>query len=65
MDESKECKWMQRCPKPVYNEGQAMERVDSKLNWKENINSVLEKKKWTQECIAWEIWDDLESVQMC
>ena len=38
---------------------------DSKLNWKENINSVLEKKKWTQECIAWEIWDDLESIQMC
>ena len=41
----------QRCPRPVYIESQAMERVDtykylgvvfdSKLNWKENINSVL------------------------
>ena len=41
----------QRCPKPVYIEGEAVERVgtykylgvvfDSKLNWKENINSVL------------------------
>jgi len=40
---------MQRCPKPVYNEGQAMERVDSKLNWKENINSVLEKKRKKSE----------------
>ena len=45
----------QRCPKPVYINGEAVERVDtykylgvvfdSKLNWKENINSVLEKKK--------------------
>ena len=44
----------QRCPKPVYIKGEAVERVDtykylgvvfdSKLNWKENINSVLEKK---------------------
>ena len=43
----------QRCPKPVYIKGEAMERVgthkylgvvfDSKLNWKENINSVLKK----------------------
>ena len=41
----------QRCPKPVYIKGEAMERVEtykylgvvfgSKLNWKENINSVL------------------------
>ena len=58
----------QRCPKPVYIKGEAVERVDtykylgvcflnyifySKSNWKENINSVL-KKKWTQQCIAWE-----------
>ena len=42
----------QRCPKPVYIKGEAVERVvtykysgvvfDGKLNWKENINSVLE-----------------------
>ena len=41
-------------PKPVYIKGEAVERVDtykylgvvfdSKLNWKENINSVLRKK---------------------
>ena len=44
----------QRCPKPVYIKGEAVERVntfkylgvvfDSKLNWKENINSVLKKR---------------------
>ena len=43
----------QRCPKPVYIKGEAVERVDthkylgvvfdSKLNWKEKINSVLKK----------------------
>ena len=43
----------QRCPKPVYIKGVAVELVeaykylgvvwDSKLNWKENINSVLRK----------------------
>ena len=43
----------QRCPKPVCIKGEAVERVDtykylgvvfdSKLNWKENINSVLKK----------------------
>ena len=43
----------QRCPKPVYFKREAVERVntykylgavfDSKLNWKENINSVLKK----------------------
>ena len=43
----------QRCCKPVYIKGEAMEGVDtykcvgvvfdSKLNWKENINSVLKK----------------------
>ena len=40
----------QRCPK-----GEAVERVvvfDSKLNWKENINSGLRKKKSDRECIA-------------
>ena len=41
----------QRCLKPVYITGESVERVetykylgvvfDSKLNWKENINSVL------------------------
>ena len=45
----------QRCPKPVYINGEAVERVDtykhlgvvfdSKLNWKENINSVLKKSE--------------------
>ena len=42
-----------KCPKPVYIKGEAVERVDtynylgvvfdSKLNWKENINSVMKK----------------------
>ena len=45
----------QRCPKQVYIKGEAVERVDtykylgvvfdSKLNWKENINSVLKKRE--------------------
>ena len=45
----------QRCPKPVYIKGEAVERVDtykylgvvfdSKLNWKENIKSVLKKSE--------------------
>ena len=45
----------QRCPKPVCIKGEAVERVetyiylgavfDSKLNWKENINSVLKKSE--------------------
>ena len=45
----------QRCPKPVYIKGEAVERVDTykylgvvfdiKLNWKENINSVLKKSE--------------------
>ena len=44
----------QRCPKPVYIKGEAVERVDtykylsvvfdSKLNWKDIINSVRLKK---------------------
>ena len=43
----------QRCPKPVYIKGEAVERVDTykylgvvfdiKLNWKENINVLHEK----------------------
>ena len=51
----------QRYSKPVYIKGEAVERVDtykylgvvfdSKLNWKENINSVL-KKSELEECIA-------------
>ena len=45
----------QRCPKPVYIKGEAVEKVDtykylgvvfdSKLSWKENINSVLKKSE--------------------
>ena len=45
----------QRCPKPVYIKEEAVERVgtykylgvvfDSKLNWKENIKSVLKKSE--------------------
>ena len=45
----------QRCPKPVYVKGEAVERLatykylgvvfDSNLNWKENINSVLKKSE--------------------
>ena len=50
----------QRCPKPMYTKGQAVERVDtykylgvvfdSKLNWKENINSVLKKVNSRMYC---------------
>ena len=49
----------QRCPKLVYIIGEAEERVDayeylgvifdSKLNWKENINSVLKKSELKNE----------------
>ena len=45
----------QRCPIPVYIKGEAVEGVDtykylgvffdSKLSWKENINSVLKKSE--------------------
>ena len=51
----------QRCPKPVYIKGEAVERVDtykylgvvfdSKLNWKENINSVLTKENSRIYCM--------------
>ena len=47
----------QRCPKPVYIKGETVERVDtykylgvvfdSKLNWKEIINAVL---NWRMYC---------------
>ena len=50
----------QRCPKPVYIKGEAVERVetykylgmvfDSKLNWKEDINSVLKKANSRMYC---------------
>ena len=50
----------QRCPKPVYIKGEAIERVDTckysgivfdrKLNWKENINSVLKKVNLRMYC---------------
>ena len=45
----------QRCPKPVYIKGEAVERVDtykylgvifdSKLNWKENTQLCAEKSE--------------------
>ena len=45
----------QRCPKPVYIKGEAVERVetykylgvvfDGKLKWKENNSSVLKKSE--------------------
>ena len=51
----------QRCPEPVYIKGEAVERVDtykylgvvfdSKLNWKENINSVLKKVNSRMYCM--------------
>ena len=50
-----------RCPKPVYIKGETVERVetykylgvvfDSKLNWKENINSVLKKVNTRMYCL--------------
>ena len=50
-----DCRKNQRCSIPVYIKGEAVERVetykyfgvvfDSKLNWKENINSVLRKSE--------------------
>ena len=51
----------QRRPKPVYIKGEAVERVetykylgvvfDSKLNWKENTNSVLKKVNMRMYCL--------------
>ena len=51
----------QRCLKPVYIKGEAVERVetykylgvvfDSKLNWKENINLVLKKVNTRMYCL--------------
>ena len=51
----------QRYPKPVYVKGETVERVDtyqylgvvfdSKLNWKENINSVLKKVNSRMHCM--------------
>ena len=51
----------QRCTKPVYIKGEAVERVetykyfcvvfDSRLNWKENINSVLKKVNTRLYCL--------------
>ena len=51
----------QRCPKPVYIKGEAAKRVetykylgvlfDSKLNWKENISSVLKKVNMRKYCL--------------
>ena len=50
-----------RCPKPVYIKGETVERVetykylgvvfDSKLNWNENINSVLKKVNTRMYCL--------------
>ena len=67
----------QRCPKPVYIKGEAAERVDTYkylgvfnlfifiVNWTGKRTSTLRWNKWTRECIAWESWDHLESIQMC
>ena len=51
----------QRCPKPVYIKGEAVERVDtykylgvgfdSNLNWKENSNSVLKNVNSRMYCM--------------
>ena len=51
----------QRCPKPVYIKGEAVERVeiykylgvvfDGKLNWKENIDLVLKKVNTRMHCL--------------
>ena len=51
----------QRCLKPVYIKGEAVERVetykylgvvfDTKLNLKENINSVLKKANTRMHCL--------------
>ena len=51
----------QRCPKPVYIKGEAVGRVetykylgvvfDSKLNWKDSINSVLKKVNTRMYCL--------------
>ena len=55
----------QRCAKPVFIKGEAVERVDtykylgvvfdSKLNWKENIEDVLHEKAET-------IWSQFRSA---
>ena len=51
----------QRCLKPVYIKGEAVERVDtykyldvffdSKLNWNENVNSVMKKVNSRTYCL--------------
>ena len=51
----------QRCPKPVYIKGEAVEReerykylgvvFDSKLNWKKNMNSALKKVNMRMYCL--------------
>ena len=51
----------QRCPKPVYIKGEAVGRADTykylgvvfdrKLNWKENIKSVLKKVNLRMHCM--------------
>ena len=51
----------QRCPKPVYIKGEAVEKVEtykylgvvfnSKLNWKEQINLVLKKVNIRMYCL--------------
>ena len=61
----------QRCPKPVYIKGEAVERVDtykylgvvfdSKLNWKENINTVLKKVNSRMYCMRKLRWFGVNS----
>ena len=58
----------QRCHKTVYIKWEDIYKYlgvvfDSKLNWKENINSVL--KKVNSKSTARENWDLLESIQIC
>ena len=67
----------QRCQKPVYIKGEAVERVDackylgvvfdSELNWNENISSVLKKKKSEVKNVLLEkakiIWSQFKFVE--
>ena len=56
----------QRCPKPVYIKGEAVDTykylgvVFALVNWTGKRTTTLCWKKWARECIAWESWDHLE-----
>ena len=47
----------QRCPKPVYTEGEAVERADTYKYLGVVFDIKLERE---HQCIAWESWDHLE-----